>query len=115
MNLPTNALHLIKEYSKPRTRPDWRNGSYCNNSFKYSKLMVYLHYTTLCYCSYKKGCSNIDYFVINKHKSFTEDINKYGEIIFDGYSTLFDNSPKIENFYNYLKTHKLIKLNYFKP
>ena len=112
MILPVNALQLIKEYSKPLTRPDWKKGSYCNNSFKYSNLMIYLHYTTLCYCSYKKYESEIDYFVINKHKSFSEDINKYGETIFDSYSNLFNTSPKIENFYFYLKTHKLIKLKH---
>ena len=110
VSLPQNALILIKEYSRPLTNPDWKNGSYCNNAYKYSNLMIYLHNTTLCYSNYKKYQTHIDYYVINKHKSFTEDMNEYGETIFDCYSNLFYTSPKTENFYHYIKMNKLIKL-----
>lgn len=111
MILPQNAIKLITEYSKPITRPNWRKGSYCNNAYKYSDLMTYLHSTTLCLSAYKTHIHDIDYFILINNKSFSEDINQYGEIIFECYSNLFPNSPKINNFYNYLKTHNLIKLN----
>lgn len=42
-NLPINAIHLIREYSKPITRGDWRNGSQTNHIFKYSPIMVETH------------------------------------------------------------------------
>jgi hypothetical protein len=109
MILPQNAIKLIAEYSKPITRSNWRKGSYCNNAYKYSNLMTYLHTTTLCLSAYKTY--KIDYFILINNKSFSEDINYYGEIIFECYSNLFPNSPKIDNFYTYLKMHNLIKLN----
>ena len=42
MNFSTNVERLINDYSKPMTKPDWRNGSYisihslgkCNNHIK---------------------------------------------------------------------------------
>jgi hypothetical protein len=30
MELPDDILNIIKEYSKPITRPDWREGCYYN-------------------------------------------------------------------------------------
>ena len=38
--LPPNVLSIIKEYSQPMSRPDWRNGSYCNHAFKYNPIML---------------------------------------------------------------------------
>lgn len=38
--LPQRALALIHDYSKPLTRPDWRNGSNCVGSFKYNPIMI---------------------------------------------------------------------------
>jgi hypothetical protein len=38
--LPSKALRLISEYSKPVTRPDWKKGSFCAVIFKYSPIMV---------------------------------------------------------------------------
>ena len=108
---PANVIALISEYSKPLTRPDWRKGSFCNNAYKNSRLMLYLHNTTLCLSNLT---DRIDYTILNKNKSFTEDMNNYGEIIFECYSNLYSTSPKIENFYFYLKTHNLIKLKHFK-
>ena len=31
--LPTRALRLIKQYSNPQTRPDWRKGSYISRNW----------------------------------------------------------------------------------
>jgi hypothetical protein len=35
MELPDDILKLIKEYSMPVTRPDWRKGCYCNRQIFY--------------------------------------------------------------------------------
>ncbi len=48
--LPSNALSLIREYSKPMTRPDWRNSKpltttyqlYNNTLIRDGLLMAYL-------------------------------------------------------------------------
>lgn len=37
MELPDDILKLIKEYSMPMTRPDWRKGCYC-----YRQILYYL-------------------------------------------------------------------------
>jgi hypothetical protein len=42
--LPSKALRLISDYSKPVTRPDWKNGSLCAVIFKYSPIMVKTYY-----------------------------------------------------------------------
>lgn len=33
MYLPDDVLDIIREYSKPLTRPDWRQGSYFKRNF----------------------------------------------------------------------------------
>jgi hypothetical protein len=38
--LPFRAQNLISEYSRPITRPDWRNGSICNEAFKHNPVMI---------------------------------------------------------------------------
>lgn len=38
--LPSKALRLISEYSKPVTRPDWKKGSPLSVIFKYSPIMI---------------------------------------------------------------------------
>jgi hypothetical protein len=38
--LPQRALAIIRDYSKPLTRPDWRNGAIYNNLFKYHPIMI---------------------------------------------------------------------------
>lgn len=54
MELPDDVLNIIKEYSKPLTRPDWRLGCYYNRfpyrifnikyKFKYFVLLIYRMY-----------------------------------------------------------------------
>lgn len=36
MELPIELQRIIKEYSMPLTRPDWRKGCYCNRQLFYS-------------------------------------------------------------------------------
>ena len=55
MELPDDVLKIIKEYSMPITRPDWRKGCYYNRypfkinnklyTFKYMLRLVYKIYT----------------------------------------------------------------------
>jgi len=54
MELPDDILKIIKEYSQPITRPDWRQGCYYNRipyrinnikyRFKYFVLLIYRMY-----------------------------------------------------------------------
>ncbi len=53
MKLPDDIVKIIREYSKPMTRPDWRKGCYYNKkykcyginySFKYIVILMYRLY-----------------------------------------------------------------------
>jgi len=54
MELPDDVLKIIKEYSQPITRPDWRKGCYYNRfpyrihnikyTFNYFVLLIYRMY-----------------------------------------------------------------------
>jgi len=35
MELPDDILKIIKEYSMPISRPDWKKGNYCNRHIFY--------------------------------------------------------------------------------
>lgn len=87
MELPLIAQKLISEYSKPLTRPDWRNGAIYNNSFKYSPIM---NETIKLYKRRYKGYSN--------YESISDLILDKGEIVFDLYPYYIEYS----NFYFYL-------------
>ena len=41
--LPSKAVRLISDYSKPVTRPDWKKGSPSATIFKYSPIMMKTH------------------------------------------------------------------------
>ena len=46
MELPDDIIYIIKQYSKSRTCPDWRKGSYlnrCDDDFNY-QLRYYVYY-----------------------------------------------------------------------
>ena len=43
--LPCRALYLIREYSKPLTRPDWRNYKPIITTFRLYLLIKYVMYT----------------------------------------------------------------------
>ena len=59
--LPKHVIKIINEYAKPITRANWRKGSNCNESFKYSKQLIYLHQTNLSMSAYKPYLHNINY------------------------------------------------------
>lgn len=108
MNLPENALSLIREYSKPLTRPDWRDGSNCCNIFKYSDEIRRLHQNFLSYYY----CASISkemydkYNFIARHTSLIQDLVKYGEDIFE----LIPQSAFVyNNFYFVLKKDGILK------
>ena len=111
MQLPIKALSLIREYSKPLSRTDWKKGSSCNIVFKNDNVMKYLHNRTICLSLYKINTKNIntdhipfDYTELKKNKSFSEDIEQYGEMVFKLYCILFNNPyPIYSNFYFFLK------------
>ena len=111
MKLPVNVISLISEYSKPLSRPDWRQGSSCNSAFKNDNVMKYLHGRTICLSLYKVNIKNIntdhipfEYTELKKHNTFSEDIQQYGEMVFILYSILFNNPyPIYSNFYFFLK------------
>jgi hypothetical protein len=117
MELPIRVKQLISEYSKPLTRPDWKKGSACNSAFKNDNVMIYLHNRTICLSLYKVYIKNIntdhidfDYKELKKNKSFSEDIEQYGEMVFKLYSILFDDNPTYNNFYFFLKYDTIKKL-----
>jgi len=72
MELPDDILNIIKEYSQPITRPDWRKGCYYNRrlyhlyGLKYKfKFIVNLCYRVLLtgfYCIYDRDLYTELYF-----------------------------------------------------
>ena len=106
MALPANVLALISEYSKPITRPNWRDGSNCSYAFKYSHTMMDLHQTYLSYVLeseyfYKK------YELVRRHIAFPQDLQKYGEDIFE--ISPYRTELGTNNFYFIMKKRKLLK------
>jgi hypothetical protein len=99
MSLPSNVQALIGEYSKPVTRANWRQGSNCCASFKYSDEMTKLHQVFLKFLS-KENES------IRHHSSFTEDMHLYGEDIFEmsPHTTLLGHN----NFYFMLRRYFML-------
>jgi len=89
--LPYNVLCLIKEYSLPITRANWRQGSFCNNAFKFSSIMIKTHTnmikTLKCI---NKECEN--------NVSLADDIKLIGERLFLYYRYHLE----YDNFYFYL-------------
>jgi hypothetical protein len=64
MELPDDILNIIKEYSQPMTRPDWRKGCYYNRrlygvyglKYKFKFIVNLLHRVLLTpfYCIYDR-------------------------------------------------------------
>lgn len=106
MELPLSAKKLIREYSKPVTRPDWRNGSYCNNTFKFCATNKYLHNIFLKYYNCLNDYTQSKYNQIESVDSIMDTINIYGESIFNTYpySTLLI----YHNYYFILRRFKLL-------
>jgi hypothetical protein len=53
---------------------------------------------------------DFDYKELKKNKSFSEEIEQYGEMVFKLYSILFDDNPTYNNFYFFLKYDTIKKL-----
>ena len=104
MLLPENVLALISEYSKPLTRPNWREGSNCCNIFKYSDELRHLHQIFL---NYITKDNYEQYIRVRCHTSFIHDVQMYGEDIFkiNPHTSLLEYT----NFYFTLRRHFIIK------
>jgi hypothetical protein len=102
--LPINVQRLISEYAKPLTRPDWRTGSNCCNIFKYSMEIRMIHQRFLNYLFSSKEYFN-KYELVRRHSSFIQDMQTYGEDIFEISPSL----PGYNNFYFLLKRNFMLK------
>lgn len=104
MILPDDVLSLIREFSKPLTRPDWKRGTRHAQIFKYSEPMKSLKISFVLSYEYRRCWS---YNILGK--DFYDDditmidvIQTYGEEIFPIQCGL--------NFYIYAR-HYLKKTN----
>ena len=105
MSLPKNAIVLIREYSKPLTRTNWRDGSNCVNLFKYSDELRNLHQIFLNYIISKKK-NYEQYIKVIYHISFVQDLQRYAEDIF---KLVPQSSLYYNNFYFILKKYGILK------
>ena len=105
--LPIHAQKLISEYAKPVTRPDWRNGSYCNNTFKFCAANKYLHNIFLKYYNCSNGFTQQKYESIEFLESIMDSINTYGESIFTIYP--YTTLVVYHNYYFMLRQFKILK------
>jgi len=113
MNLPDDVLTLIREFSKPLTRPDWKKGTKHARLIKYSVPMKSLKISFVLSYEYRKCWS---YNILGKELyddniTMIDVIQTYGEEILPNQCGL--------NFYiyarHYLKKTNLLqlkKLNY---
>jgi len=106
MELPLSAKALISEYAKPITRPDWRTGSHCCYTIKYSMEITNIHQRFLNYLFSSKEYFD-KYELVRRHSSFIQDMQTYGEDIFEisPYTSL--RGPN--NFYFLLKRYCILK------
>ncbi len=105
-DLPISAQKLISEYAKPLTRPDWRDGSYCNNAFKLCASNKYLHNMFLKYYNGLNSCVQHRYNSIELNESIMDTINIYGENIFKIYP--YTSLVVYYNYYFMLRHFKLL-------
>ena len=91
MALPLNVKALINEYAKPITRANWRKGSFCNNAFKFSPIMIQTH-------TYMHTKLKILNYETEENISLADDIKLLGERLFIYYR--YD--IEYDNFYFYL-------------
>ena len=101
MEFPSDVLRIIYDYSKPLTRPNWREGALHVIAFKQSIISA----TLKCYVRHSNGL----FYLINVYPELYDTdtlifniIHKYGEHIF-----------YYHNFYYYIKKYMLKKTNYF--
>jgi hypothetical protein len=102
--LPLRAQKLISEFSKPLTRPEWKNGCLHAKLFKYSPAIIDLTESF-------KNVSNYYYINFNdlfddnfNHmlytRPFNEIIQTYSELVFNIYRSYI---PDQMNFYRYCR------------
>ena len=111
MELPQRALDLIREYSKPLTRPNWRTGTKHAKLFKQSYIMQSI------IINIKFELNSIELF---GSKEIVEELErKYGNIFnYPGYDYIqhfgeeiltfvypFYYKPPITNFYSYAQNY----------
>jgi hypothetical protein len=125
MELPLNAKHLISEYSKPITRPDWRKGSACVYAFKNSKALLQMYYMYFKYYLCSNEIIQNKYKLIEQNKNLPDILKLYGESIYliSPYNTyiVYNNFYFILKFFSYLKytitnvyiINEIVDHNYF--
>jgi hypothetical protein len=111
MKFPKNVIQLIREYSKPLTRPNWRNGTKHATLFKQCYIMQSIN------INIKFELNSIELFA---NKQLLEQLkNKYGNIFnYSGYYYIqqfgeeilsflypFYYKPPITNFYSYAQNY----------
>jgi len=107
MDLPLRAQKLISEYSKPVTRPNWRDGSYCNNTFKFCAANKYLHNIFLKYYNGLNSSLQKRYKSIEFVESIMDTVNIHGECIFNIYP--YTTLVVYYNYYFILRQFKILK------
>ena len=118
--LPTKALKLIREYSKPCTRPDWKKGAPHSKLLEKSQHFINLsdmlinikHYYSH---DYNKLFDTLFMYTLLK-LPFNKLLEKYGDAVFD---LFYSYKPNQMNFYRWCRLvghlHVLKKLKYDIP
>ena len=108
--LPHRAIALIREYSKPITRPDWRQGTPLANLILKSPIMIYINKSIMCHLDKEMNSDNV-YHVgrleSRFYKIFTYTgnyIQLYGEDLLL-YTHPYLYYPPDANFYLYAKEY----------
>ena len=105
--LPLRVLALIREYSKPLTRADWRNGSPTSFLILRSNIMVYINKTIKYQLTIENGnpysCERFKR-TFNAIFEYTgiNYIQTYGELLLI-YTHPYLDKPSYANFYLYAK------------
>jgi len=107
IELPLNVQQLIREYSKPVTRGDWRKGSATNEIFKFSCINKYLHDIYLKYYNGLNDYTQSKYNLIENTYTLPDDIINYGESIFNIYP--YNTLVVYRNYYFILRHFSLLK------
>ena len=105
MELPLRAQQLISEYSKPFTRPDWRQGSSCNFEFKNDLLLTNIHQRFFADYLSLSAKEKEEYKFIHCNRSFTQDLQQFGNKIFE----ILDYELPYNNFYFLLRRYGVLK------
>ena len=110
--LPRNVIALIKEYCKPLSRPDWRKGTEHAKIFAQSIIFqdikfVYINKLSISPMFRYKTTFDKEGFDILYWDTFNKMIHKYGETLFNIYSTF---EPNQMNFYRYCRLTAHLKI-----